>query len=673
MLLRTKLTILAMSLLAVLVLVCIIAIGFLTANFNNQYTNDIIAAKKSLINSQVSRRIEGLTESSKPIVRNRLFKKALMKLDAARIASEIETIERRLIAGKTLSGIVVMSPDRNIIYSTSKEKNIRADDPILTSALENKSSAWGFTKTEGQIPTIAYALPVNNRGKIIGLLVFEYDFSQLLPELATPMQAQVSFSRNKIEIFGEGPVELWNEVSMEYSETGKSNLQILDHNELIFQALTIPLQTIAGRNFGSIILLEDKTESALKDSRTKIILYTILALTSLLAGLILWWQTKKSLLPLSRVVHALDKLASGDLSIKLDEYHQKDEVGSLIEAYTSFRSSFSKSQEQERLLQQQQEEQRQRELEKTRQKAEQERIAHEREQAEASNKEARAKNMEDMTTTFDSEISQVLKTVSNAASDLDTTAKSMNNTAQQTDSQSITVTAAAEQASVNVNIVATAAEELRASISEIGSLMQRSNKVNQEAAARARNTTNLMQDLDQSSQAISQVIDLISDIAEQTNLLALNATIEAARAGDAGKGFAVVATEVKSLATQTADATAKIAEQIQSVQEKVAQASEAMEEIRGTIETSSEMADTVASAVQEQNDTTDEISRNIQEVSKGTQEVSQNIGNVAQGAAETTSASSQIMNISTEMSHNAENLNRVIEGFLTNVRRAAEN
>lgn len=65
---------------------------------------------------------------------------------------------------------------------------------------------------------------------------------------------------------------------------------------------------------------------------------------------------------------------------------------------------------------------------------------------------------------------------------------------------------------------------------------------------------------------IDKVIETITDISEQVNLLALNATIEAARAGEAGKGFAVVANEIKVLATQTADASAAIKEQIQNIQ-----------------------------------------------------------------------------------------------------------
>ena len=57
---------------------------------------------------------------------------------------------------------------------------------------------------------------------------------------------------------------------------------------------------------------------------------------------------------------------------------------------------------------------------------------------------------------------------------------------------------------------------------------------------------------------ISVVAGLIQTVANQTNLLALNATIEAARAGEVGRGFAVVAGEVKELASQTAQATARI-------------------------------------------------------------------------------------------------------------------
>ncbi|MGE5333847.1 MAG: methyl-accepting chemotaxis protein, partial [Nitrososphaerota archaeon] len=77
--------------------------------------------------------------------------------------------------------------------------------------------------------------------------------------------------------------------------------------------------------------------------------------------------------------------------------------------------------------------------------------------------------------------------------------------------------------------------------------------------------------LGESSQEISQVVQLVSEFASQTHLLALNAAIEAANAGEHGTGFAMVAREIRTLAQNSNDATKQIHARIKGIQNETNQ------------------------------------------------------------------------------------------------------
>lgn len=96
-----------------------------------------------------------------------------------------------------------------------------------------------------------------------------------------------------------------------------------------------------------------------------------------------------------------------------------------------------------------------------------------------------------------------------------------------------------------------------------------------------RSASNTVEDLNQSSEEIKAIVDLIYSISSQTNLLALNASIEAARAGEAGRGFAVVADEIRKLAEETSISAKKISEIVMSIGDKTINVKTSMDELVG--------------------------------------------------------------------------------------------
>ncbi|KFE53372.1 chemotaxis protein [Pseudomonas syringae] len=183
----------------------------------------------------------------------------------------------------------------------------------------------------------------------------------------------------------------------------------------------------------------------------------------------------------------------------------------------------------------------------------------------------------------------------------------------------------AEQASMAASAADT---EARAGDKVVGEAVAQIERL----AAEVGRSADAMTLLEQESDKIGKVMDVIKAVAEQTNLLALNAAIEAARAGEAGRGFAVVADEVRGLAQRTQQSTEEIENLVSGLQNGTRQVSNIMlssreltdssvtltrkagtslSSITQTVSSIQAMNQQIAAAAEQQSSVAEEISRSI--------------------------------------------------------------
>ena len=156
--------------------------------------------------------------------------------------------------------------------------------------------------------------------------------------------------------------------------------------------------------------------------------------------------------------------------------------------------------------------------------------------------------------------------------------------------------------------------DMEAALHEISSRVSGTAGLAQSAESDAHNATDVVKQLDHSSESIGRVVTVIQRLSEQTNLLALNATIEAARAGESGRGFAVVANEVKLLSNQTGGATEDIRDNIEAIQSNVATVVAAIQGIVDRVAEVSSNTHTVVAAVEEQTQVMTQMSDTAREL-----------------------------------------------------------
>ncbi|GBR13361.1 methyl-accepting chemotaxis protein [Asaia spathodeae] len=305
----------------------------------------------------------------------------------------------------------------------------------------------------------------------------------------------------------------------------------------------------------------------------------------ILAISIAWFIARSIGSPLVTMTEAMQRLASGDLTVDIPARQRGDEIGHMAGAVQVFKDSALEK----RALEE--------ETRKARAATEAEREKREAQEAQAAERQnvvlkalatglgymAEGNLAEQIRTPFSQEYEQLRADFNAAQTAL---CRALAEVSAKTDGISASVSevgSASDDLSHRTEQQAAALEQTAGTLELItkrvegtakGSAeMRRTTRLASDEASRSTlvvdDTMQAMSRIEASSTEIGQIIGVIDDIAMQTNLLALNASIEAARAGDAGRGFALVAAEVRTLAQRSANAANQVKDLVSKARTEV--------------------------------------------------------------------------------------------------------
>lgn len=241
------------------------------------------------------------------------------------------------------------------------------------------------------------------------------------------------------------------------------------------------------------------------------------------------------------------------------------------------------------------------------------------------------------------EVRQAAESIRLASAEIASGNQDLSNRTEQTASNLQGAAASMEQIT---SAVGQSAEAARAA----SGMAQENASVAQRGGALVGQVVSTMDEINQSSRRIHDIIGVIDGIAFQTNILALNAAVEAARAGEAGRGFAVVAGEVRSLAGRSAEAAREIKSLISASVERVSAGTQIVHQAGGTIRDIVDNAQKVSSFIAEITTATAEQSQGLAAVnvtvSDLDQMTQQNASLVEQSAAAADSLRDQAQRLS---------------------------